>query len=354
MKKTILVLGLAASLFSCQKDEVVNNEINRGNHQTELSLSAEDIRLNQHGILSFKNEELFLATVHQLKQKTDERNIEFMSKLDKDISPEALSDKMTEAGYNPFQILDDFEHSRKYKSLRTTISQEIERLLKENRLEDENNPNGHQVSNESWRTVLNQFGEVKIGAMTHIYKANGDYYALYKDNDETIGLIRKNEFRYNEEIHGKLMKYIPANTMSTCQASHSYTKTKTLPPVPLSGVKKVVGTMSLWALLSPIVDFNGNVIGSYVSKGYTGLNVKAYINSTRVYPTFSLSNFSSKWSPNCNGNYMTKSVSSVPLPTSLIQDQTLVFPLGNARHLMNSNHSQALAVCWGTFFTINI
>lgn len=255
MKKTILVLGIAFSLFSCQKDDVFEKPTSDTNNTivTPTRISGVEV---QNEMLSFSSLEHFEKTVEELEKAMINQNNSFRNRF-KDLSDDEFTNKAQQVGFNFYEKLDALEKQYNYTSLRKVMVTQAG-LYK-----------NHPVSSSAWQTLLNKHGEVKIGDEVHIYKPNGDYYYMFKPELEIIRSIRLNAFEFNEETHGKFMAF-KRGGFEECIFSGQDTRT-------FSGGFGVNFTtkLSVWGTYGPYYTIGSGTTPAYfdIVKRHTGVNL---------------------------------------------------------------------------------
>lgn len=142
----------------------------------------------ENGVLAFPNSDYLLEVLAFLENEVDNWNTHFLEKH-RHFSDDSLSILAEELNFNEEKPLFDFEDRFNFTSLRKIISDNENEWLQNMGESSENDPDNHFIEDETVRTILNQFAEVKIGDAYFKFTENG-YYEVTDGNFETLTLLR--------------------------------------------------------------------------------------------------------------------------------------------------------------------
>ncbi len=153
-----------------------------------------------HSMLEFSDSAMFEEVLLCLENNDNLWNDKFLEEWGH-LDDDELEKKEEEISFNDYFTLELFESSYGLHSLRKLIYDAELIWLDNDELVFENDPNDHQILNPYLRTILNQYGEIKIGEFIYIYHKVGDIYIIGDEDYGIVDSIRAGTFQYNESIH---------------------------------------------------------------------------------------------------------------------------------------------------------
>lgn len=221
--KNVLRLTLLSMLLvfaSCQKEDVTIDE-------TKLSVDgitfvkpseAKAGTALVNGMLEFPDVATFLATIDNLEAQAEAHDDAFVAKWDH-LNDDDLEAKEIAEGHDVHQPYIDFENQFSgFVSLRKDIRDRQADLIKNQTLNDTNEPDNHYVFDDGVRAVLNEDAQVKIDKS--LYQMTRFGYVEVTDGDyNTLAIVASSDASkltlQNVEIEGGYYGSSAANNPQT-------------------------------------------------------------------------------------------------------------------------------------------
>ena len=254
--KSLLVFSLVF-FSSCEKENLTeqsqeNISIKGIRYITSNTESSRTSVVN--GMLEFEDVASFLATIEHLEQQTESHDDAFLAKWNH-LNDDDLEAKEISEGHDIHQPLINFENQFSgFVSLRKAIRSEQENLIKNQTLNDTNEPDNHFVMEDEVRTVLNANAQVKIGQS--LYQMTRFGYVEVTDGDfNTLAIVANSDAStlnlQNVEIHGGYYGSSSANntqnTATDCRTDIDETNYKNLSSnYRVKGIQKLKGYNAIW------------------------------------------------------------------------------------------------------------
>ncbi|WP_435578123.1 hypothetical protein [Gilvibacter sp.] len=153
------LLLFVAFLGSCEQEPLSEPAEDQANFTGKASARIGVYK----NMLDFPDVETFLNTLEELEDQLEAYDDAFLDEWGH-LDDESLDEKEDELKYDPAQPLIDFENQfSEFSSLRKKISAEEEIWLNNEELDEKSDPDNHYIFDDEVRTVVNKFGNVKIG-----------------------------------------------------------------------------------------------------------------------------------------------------------------------------------------------
>ncbi len=186
--RIFLFLAMVAAyglLQSCETESVSDSpfEEPQGQDAFSRSVAARGITTFDD-MLAFPDVETFVKVIDDLELQTEEHDDKFLKEWGH-LEGDELDDMEDKLGYNPDQVLIDFEKQFSgFSSLRKKLRAEEEKWLNNEELDDKNDPDEHYIFDDEVRTVVNELGNVKIGNLLYHFTRYG--YVTVEKNDVAL------------------------------------------------------------------------------------------------------------------------------------------------------------------------
>ncbi|ARV11743.1 hypothetical protein BTO09_05015 [Gilvibacter sp. SZ-19] len=186
------LLFLIAFMGSCEQEPLNDSAVDEVNLEAKASPM---VRVYKN-MLDFPDMETFKSTVALLEEQVEAYDDEFLASWGH-LEDEALDEMEDELKYDPAQPLIDFENQFVgFTSLRKLLREKEDEWLANDILDDKNDPDNHYIFDDEVRTVVNEFGNVKIGRLLYHITRYGYITVSTMDVNllETIAVSNAEEF----------------------------------------------------------------------------------------------------------------------------------------------------------------
>ncbi|MEZ4855491.1 MAG: hypothetical protein R2812_03310 [Gelidibacter sp.] len=247
---------------SCEKDNITEAPANALVPTKGIRFIPNNSTTNRtsvvNGMLAFDDVATFLSTIETLANDAEAYDDDFVAKWNY-LSDDDLEAKEIELGHNPDQPLVDFENQFSgFTSLRKTIEVQLDNLIKNETLNDTNDPDDHFIMDNEVRTVLNADAQVMIGHS--LFQMTMFGYVEVTDGDfNTLALVASSDAStlnlpnvvisggYYGSSSGNNTQTTPPGTPTDCRTDYYEINYKTTSSNRrIKGIQKLKGQNGIW------------------------------------------------------------------------------------------------------------
>jgi len=218
MKKTLLILTAATTLFACQKEPLIEKAEQTESIQRSVSAT---ITVN-HDMLEFESMDDFLETITELDAERAS-NIASFETAWGNLNEQQYNDKIQTTGFDENATLIDFEDDYSYTSLRSVIETDLAAWADDPNSTLADCPElDYFTHSASVRTLLNAYGEVLIDNTINVFTEDGIYIIGNSDFDISDD-IRLGIYNHNSAVdpHVLLLSTYSCSSVHKNDASHT-------------------------------------------------------------------------------------------------------------------------------------
>ncbi|NRD21946.1 hypothetical protein HNV10_01750 [Winogradskyella litoriviva] len=258
--KNVLRLTLLSMLMvfaSCQKEDVNIEDTNLSTTDAIRFVKPSEAKAGTalvNGMLEFPDQATFLSTIDNLETQAEAYDDAFVAKWDH-LNDDDLEAKEIAIGHDVHQPYIDFENQFPgFISLRKDIRDTQADLIKNQTLNDSNEPDNHYVFDDGVRTVLNENAQVKIGAslfqMTrfgYVEITDGNYSTLATVANTDASQLNLQNVIIEGGYYGSSSANNPNTSSTTCRTDYDEKNYATVSNNRrIKATQKLKGYSSLW------------------------------------------------------------------------------------------------------------
>jgi hypothetical protein len=173
----------------CKKEQLEQSANFNAQNKSSLRTGTDftEVRF-ENEVLCFPNNDYVVRVLNNLDADIEKWNTDFFNNY-RHLPEDSLNLIAEQQNFNDEQPLLDFEEYFRIKSLRQIISEKEQLWLLTDGEKIENDPDNHFITDNTVRTILNEYAEVKIGNSYFKFVEHG-YYEVTDGNFETLKLLR--------------------------------------------------------------------------------------------------------------------------------------------------------------------